>query len=768
MVWPAWGQSFGESFAAANKLRNEGKTEAALASFRSLADRVAVAPDSENASEWIYSLTVEVMVGICLQEAGRWQESAEYLAEVLLHENDLALSHWCHLHAIQGENYLKGGLLKLAEPHVKQAKALAERALQDGMQRKAAGEPFFVNRTGYSEALLSMAKYVLATEHYAPAEQILRELLEVEFPDGKSIRPAARGSALHLLGLAKYQAVFEEGAEAEAAEEVFREALALGESLLPRDRMGCLVRLSHLAIEKGQYDQASSWLDQVDHEGLLTSAAPLERTWYSALRNRVARESSQSTHPDFSGDWVALLDHLRSIERASGVGYFRYASAKDIGFEAMQQALTQGGGEEALATLIQFQNIGFLANRLGSVAPSVPEVRSTLHPGEVCVVFFAGKGRWIAFGLGREGPVRHWSGPRTFELQEEIRRLSRTVLGETEGRASSSSEMAWNELARSVRDRLFPKEIQDWLIEQQSIRFVSRATLKNPMFEVLPIGGQAMGLGFAITDWPSIPTGWHLAQHSEGSASDVRPELDWLLLTSTEWSQEARSLDPVSESPDIAFPTGERVRVLRGAKASVSQWQKTPRSQVVQWLTHGLQQEDPEWATSLVITPDSLVPSGLLDGRALLGLPDLSIPPLCILSVCRGDGGYGLEGDPAAGHLAGVLIAKGAHAVVTSRSDASVSLHPTAAFQRVVRAALAEGDRLDQAALRARKHLAQSAAYSAPKHWAAWQVFGNGALQLSLSPEVAQDLRGHGGSYWMVLWGLAGMALVWATLRKLR
>ena len=706
------------------------------------------------------------MVGISLQELGRWQESAEYLDGVLQNENELALSNWCHVHAIQGENYLKGGLLKLAEPHVTRARELAARALEQAKRHEAAGERFFLNRTGYSEAQLTMAKYILATEHYAPAETLLEEFLGLTFPNGQNLRPAARGAALHLLGLARYQTYWEQGGDSSSAEATFRQALDLGSGLLPRDRLGCLVRLAHLAMEESRFEEARALLDQAAQEELLERADPLERTWYGALRNRLAREAEGTRYEPFRREWTQLLEHLRTVQRSSGVAYFRYASAKDIGFEAILQAIAEGGSEAGLATLIQFQNIGFLANQLATVAPTVAEVRACLTPGEVCVLFFAGKGQWIAFGLEREGPVRHWSGPRNFEWHDAIRNLSRAVLQATDVPAGSTETPSWQAQAQSLRDLLFPQDVQDWLRSQQAIRWVGRDLLKNPMFEVLSLGGEPLGLTHAMSDWPSIPVGWHLEKLTDNARAEQAADLDWLLLSAPEWSQAARALDGESTSPDMDFPDDPRVLTLRGDRASVAHWRKSPSTQVVQWLTHGLQQDDPEWATSLVVTPDSELPSGLLDGRSLLEMAEWTLPPLCVLSVCRGDGGFGLEGDPGAGHLAGVLLAKGTQAVVTSRSDASVYLQPTREFHFALRRALVDGDRLDQAVLRARRHVVRNSPFHAAKHWAAWQVIGTGSLQLELTPSLGEEPAEPIPWVWIGIFLLGvGALMAWASRR---
>ncbi len=730
--------SRGELAGQASKLQSGGNLEEALPVWQELATLYKPAPDNKNNTDWIFYLIGEVGVGVCQLESGDWKAAAEHLSVVLEGENEYAKDYWCQIHAIASEAYATGGLLGLAGPHAQRALQLADEAFQSATENYVPGKRFPINRVGYTEAYLAAAKFANSTDHFLPAEKYLRHVLELEFPDGKRPNKTGLGTASAVLGLVYYLKYFEGLLDSDQPVlDAYQSALDMGNGLLPRDRFSCLSRMAHLHLTAQRYPQAEAILAQAEAPELMEVADAYDRAWHASLRNRLARETTEGSYAPFRPAWTELLEHMRGTERDGGVGFFHLGRIREIASEAVLQDLHEDGPETALATVFESQEVGFLREQLRPDPAHLEDLRSSLAPDELCLIFLAGRETVHAFSIPREGSVGYWPIEGGLQLKKKVNALTNRVFSQEPSTSSPDAPPKWKAASDALRGELLPAAQIEALKRYRRIRIVGRETLYNPLFEVFEIDGQPLGLTHAMLDWPTVAVGLHLGrQAKKPSPSGQNHRLDWLLIADPSVSEQAAALVPNREALQMYLPANEATLHLQGEQATFQNWLANDSAQVVQFLTHGVRQDVPEWAASVVLTADANVPSGMLNGYDILQQKSLNVPPLTILSICRGQTGALRFGDPSAGRLAGALLAKGSLAVLTSRGDASIYLGPTKLFTQTVREELAKGRRLDDAVLAARQAWAGSKSFGSPTHWSAWQIIGLGSLQLDLTPAL--------------------------------
>ncbi|HPF13506.1 MAG: CHAT domain-containing protein [Planctomycetes bacterium] len=760
-------QAIAERLQGAGRLKGTVPSAEMVRTWRRLAEDCQPAADTTGEPQWIYYLIAELGVGTALQEAGEWKASAEHLEAVLAHENGLAPSWWAQMHAIAAESYLIGGLLGLAQPHVERGLELADQALQAEIEARKETRPNYFNRVGYVEPLLTAAKFALNSEYVDPAIGYLERVMDLTFPDGSKPSSRSIGTARRLLALVYYRQYFESNLESDQrVVEAYRSALEI-EDLDPRDRFSCWTRLAHLHLEAGRYAAAEECLQAIGEVSGSEFLDAYDRAWYASLRNRLLREQGAGSDPTFRQAWSELLEHMRSTERDGGVGFFNIGRIREISAEAMLQALASDGMEAALATVFDSQEVGFLRAQLKAGPGQLADLRQSLEPQDLCLLFLAGRNRVHAFAIRGQGAIQHWEFEGGPLLRERATQLAVQVFQQpSSGEPFDSSQAPWVHAAAKLQQHLFEAAPPDLFQGVERIRVVGRETLYNPLLELLSVEGQPFGLTYAMEDWPTVGVGLSLLAKQAGSADSMA--FDWLLLSDPTLSPEAAALIPTREPLAMEFPQGKRILELRGNQASLAAWRDHASTQVVQFLCHGVQRKAPEWSACLALAGDSLVPSGLVSGFEILRETELRAPQLAILSICRAQAGAARYGDPSAGRLAGVLLAKGSLAVLTSRGDANVYLVPTRRLTEAVRIELAQGRRLDEAVLAARRQLAQDPDLGSAIHWAAWQVIGLGSLTLDLSPDLLLPGGRPPDRRWW--WGTAGLSVIallaWGWMRQ--
>ncbi|MEZ6020207.1 MAG: CHAT domain-containing protein [Planctomycetota bacterium] len=438
--------------------------------------------------------------------------------------------------------------------------------------------------------------------------------------------------------------------------EAYESILADRDHILPRDEFSVLVRMAHLYLHRADFKKAQELLDQAYRPRLFDTADEVGQAWIGALQNRLFRERDGAKYEPFAERWAALRESMRSTVRTGGVAYHRIASIREITFEVIEQAIQDGGASAGFAALLDIGRGGFLENELQPQPVALDRFLSSLDPGELCLAFHAGQGRYHAFAVSEEAVLAHWLVEGRADLRNQCSDLNRKVFGANDvGRDSYAVEAAM------LRDTLIPSEYQPLLAEYPRLRIITREAVYNAPVELFELPDGPIGLTHAISDWPTVGVALLLRERAEQSLilqRANRPGLDWLCVADPEISPAAQALTPGQESLVLDLPDGPRLVNLEGKQAQFGRALGYD-SLAIQFLCHGVQRDVPEWSACLALTPEAEGGDGLVNGEQILANQDATWPPLVVLSTCQAAAGRERMGDPAAGRLAGAILARG-------------------------------------------------------------------------------------------------------------
>jgi len=390
------------------------------------------------------------------------------------------------LHRAIGETYHTLGLYAAAEPHLRAALALRERALDRGRPDVSASmnslARLLTARGDYGEAeslhreALSLRRELLGKEHldvavsvnnlayvlkrkgdYAAAEPRFREALALARQLGGAAHPLALRVLNNLADLLRRRGAYDE------AEALHREALALRRKHLGDEHGDVASSLNNLALllrEQGRHAEAGPLYREAlairqkrlgaEHpdvavemdnlaillgtQGDLAAAEPLVR---AALEIR--RRALGDQHVQVAGS----LNSLASLLKAKGA----YSAAEPLFREALALRRRLLGAEHpAVATSLN--NLAQLLQATGDYAAAEPLCREAL---EMRIKLHGGEHPWIANSMNNLAALLHDMGDRAAAepLYREALAMYRRTLGEDHAHVAN----AMSNLAKLLADR---------------------------------------------------------------------------------------------------------------------------------------------------------------------------------------------------------------------------------------------------------------------------------------------------------------------------
>lgn len=539
----------------------------------------------------------------------------------------------------------------------------------------------------------------LATEGW---EALVRDL-EIVFAreDGFRAWPQKRHELLVRLAVGLSSLELEDPTRERRAESVFLEVLLADPPPREHEGWNCRVWLTRLLLDQGRLSEAEDRLRSL-HLTLAEREASsegtrsiLETAHVASLEARYLRRVGAPREALFlSRDrLLAILDlllaELASVApRRGGIGYLATVRVRGLLSELVHLETELGAGAEgaarALDLLLRAQELGTLFRGIGVAGLDAASLqRSLLGPGEGLLFYLPAREASHVFALDRDEVV-HEVLPGRFRIEKARRRLVDLVVTPPAGLSAEEQGLREEKIGNASRDLtslLMPARIVARVRSWSEVTVVAPELLGYLPFECLVLEGEGpLGLVRALGYAPSAPAlaGLLGKWRQRTIPPDDGRTRDWVLLADPERDparedDRARALVrlPFGERERLLLSAGheDRVAILRGERARLSCL--TPEvlssARVLEMLVHGVVMPGEEIPAALLLAPEPGARDGLVRVDRLGDL-DL-VPDLVVLLACGGGRGPLRWGDAGAAQASGVLLGKGASAVILAYAD---------------------------------------------------------------------------------------------------
>jgi hypothetical protein len=476
-----------------------------------------------------------------------------------------------------------------------------------------------------------------------------------------------------------------------------------------------------------------------------------------ALERDPSSATAQAALLDVVPVYEALVSRWEATRpREGGFGFLRYTRARDILGEVVRLQLLAEAGEEgvtrALSQVIRAQGSGSLTRQLGRTTARVSEIRELLTEGE-CLLVVLPCSRTSTLFLVSHRDVLAFELPPRDRIADALRDFLRSFLG-PDGATESAR-------ARAVvlTDALLPDAVRPHLLLHPRLTVVGLDLLGYVPFECLILDdGVPLGLGKEIAYLPSIPAGLALLERAARHPGPP-PERDALFVVAPLPGEKIRERFPSlvrlpwdgSLARRLASAYGSAEILTDGAATldGLAAALGVP-SRVLQILSHGVQLPEQEIPAALVLGSTDR-DDGLLGAAELRRLV---MPPFVLLTACSAGAGPSRPGDAGSSDLGGVLLARGAQAVILPRTD--LDFADAIDLSAMVHEAIATGETPAAALLRARQELDRRGSLEYPYSLSLLHVHGLGHIPVFPEGRV----EGSSPVLLAVLAALAALVLV--------
>ncbi len=675
------------------------------------------------------------------------------------------------LRGVRGDLWLQMGLLDLARRDILGARD-AVRALPDPAPL----------RPGLD---VHLANLRLASEDW---ETLIREVNETLKDHGEyRDRPSTRATLLVRRGIAELALERRDPERPRQARATLESVLELGEAAPQHERISAHLRLAEVCLSPTfpveLLDSARAHLSAVEH--LLTDSvaepiAPLDRAFGAALRLRWCRLSEVDS-VTMDAARAELGRGMRTLQqewiatrlRPGGIGYLETSRVRTVLAERIEAELGDSPTAEdrwrALEVVLEAQEVSTLTRRLGGPHPSRTRLRRELLEPEDALLFYvpARDGSHL-FALDNDD-VHHFRLEPEHLLEEARVRLMEEL-------AFSPAELSpWErkrrlsrlpELSRALAIRLLPPSMQPKLALWRSITVVAPDLLGYVPFEALELGdGATLGLEKAVGYLPTASVGLALARRAGlPRRSDGRHTL---ILVAPAASVKDDDLFLPFEETDarrLRAAVGARaIEIVTGADATFEGLKSAGAGRGVwQLVVHGRSDPTSERPATLQLaaSPDA-AESGRVGIERFEELEDVA--ELVLLTACGSGRGPSRTGDPGVADFSGVLLQRGARAVVLPRT--SLAYQPTLALSDVFHRQLRRGESVGESLRIARVALASEEETRDPYYWALLHAHGLPSLQV-FTASTRRSVQSQPSVAPIGVWILGGIVIGWLLGRR--
>lgn len=466
------------------------------------------------------------------------------------------------------------------------------------------------------------------------------------------------------------------------AENLVAEAAALVETRAPADFHALrLLQLMAIVTAEAQGSQrAGDWIAQVE-ERMKASEQGSGMNRVARLELDVTRARLAEREPEAEGasrdlderllaNWDALAATWSAAPRPEGgIGFLFTKGRRNLFHHAVRASRRLGGDRGAFRTLVRTQALGA---GVGSETelPSLERLTRELDRFDAgLLVFVPGDRQLLVCAVNGDG-VSWFEGPPLHQIRGAARELTRSLREEREG---SGSEARSTELADRVGQHLWTEALTDWLTRCDQVVVVGEELLEGFPLLAATLGDRGpLGFALPVTFSPSIPF-WLAAagraRERERGALEVLVSATGVGSTGPRGG-ELPPLPPVDwEGTAIAL---ERAHILGGPEARLSKLtsELRPGAELLTILAHGV-------SDTRRLIPGGVLVSGEEPGAARVlwseDLRELSVPPTCVLLVCRLAEGLSRLGDGGIATPPGALLGAGALSVLASQRDLEMS-----------------------------------------------------------------------------------------------
>lgn len=678
---------------------------------------------------------VRIAAARYLRQLGRAEDALTYLsiAERLTLEapTEDTPTDLCHIAGERTLAYLGLGAQDLATRELDETK---ER-LRLAREREAADLP-----REEVFALFVEAVYLKSLEQHAWLDEWLTPILESDFLFEQF--PEHREGLRLIRGLSRRE-LSRTVAEVEPSAREDLEHVANAEHTLHNERVRAEHHLGALAIARGDWKEADTWLARsaARMSADVSRRNPRAHLLHTTLALRVALDADR---PDALPSAqraleLAVEDEIEvlgsSPPRRGGEGALRYVQLRSAVSELCRGHLSndpEHGPARALSLLLRVQDTGTLVRRLGAGETTLEEVRRALlgdDSGRALLVYLVSAERTHLFVVTTTGVTHSY-----LALQDRIESAA-SKLHRMLGRPSAPERLAvLRAQAAELRDLVLPPEARERLTELPRVTFVGDTFLTPVPFEVLPFGEGTLGTELAVDNLSSVNLGVRLARRLRApvdpSDNDVVVLIGDLDSDSLGETAKAGAEIPSTAPESIVGVYAEGTAVcLAGDRATRSALRAhVGGSEALQFLTHGASVASRERPTGLRLTPDESG-SGFLGADEIEGLDGqaaLDAPSVVILSACRSGVGPARVGDGGSSDLTGAFFTAGPRTRCVLVSSFDLDVEATCRLSALFHDGLAAGRSPAEAMRAARESLAADERFADPFYHSLVRVVGIG------------------------------------------
>lgn len=705
---------------------------------RVLEEALRVLPRTEPART---GLSVQLIELVLYRES--WDEAHRRLdeAEITLAEADSKEPYRStvafQICGLRAQRFLRMGLLDQAGNWVVQEGELVDRLAEHNVDLSWA---YAVHR----------ADFQLAAEHWEELVESAKQ--ELEGNPAVAARPEIQSALRVRMGVALTILERLDPTRPREAESLFESVLAQEPPAPDHERRTAEMRLLHLYLSEERLEDARRFATKVrgdlearkrsESTGDRGSASPsggtgstLEDAHLVALEVRLDRldRPASGTEPEGERSNEGCLRVLSAYEsllevwaglklRQGGVGFLQTARVRVVLSELILQEKKRWGETEgtrrSLEELLRAQSLGSLARELECPPATLEAVRKELLGPEEGVLFYL-PSRDVShvFGFDKERLIHRRLVSRQF-LEEQRKALLDRVMVSPYGLSEERRELRAREIAEigtRLADMLFPGPIRELVESWSEVTIVSPDLLGYLPFECLPLGdGDLLGLRKAVGYLGSLPLGLTLAERARSSAKELKDlRRDCLVVGAPRHADGLPS--PYSRLDVLPFGPVEKAGFLSAYEEGVSidflldeeahfealSKEKLQSYRVAHFLVHGIHNYRFERTVGLLLSPGQ-GDNGLI---WMDRLETLDPPDVVLMTACGTGRGPARRGDSGVANLGGVLLKKGAIAVVLPY--AAVAYHPTIDLSSALHRFLKQGFGLAEAMRRARCEIAE-------------------------------------------------------------